>query len=137
MRDLIALATAWRDADIDPDTREELDHLIVQAQANNDDLRSEALSELASAFAGPLEFGTAGLRGKIGPGPSRMNRVVVTQAAAGFAAFANRTARRPAMLFSIESCSGRFIGPPSPARPPMRPVLPPCAVPSRTPISCS
>ena len=87
MRDLIALATAWRDADIDPDTREELDHLIVQAQANNDDLRSGALAELTSAFAGPLEFGTAGLRGKIGPGPSRMNRVVVTQAAAGFAAW--------------------------------------------------
>ncbi|AQP49301.1 phosphomannomutase [Tessaracoccus aquimaris] len=87
MSDLISAATAWRDADPDPDTREELDHLIVQAQANDDTLRTAATAELASAFAGPLEFGTAGLRGALGPGPARMNRVVVTQAAAGFAAW--------------------------------------------------
>ena len=46
-----------------------------------------ASAELADAFAGPLAFGTAGLRGALGPGPARMNRVVVTQAAAGFAAW--------------------------------------------------
>ena len=57
----------------------------MQAQANDDGLREAALAELTSAFAGPLEFGTAGLRGPVGPGPARMNRVVVTQAAAGFA----------------------------------------------------
>ena len=87
MSDLISAATAWRDADPDPDTRTELDHLIVQAQANDETLRAAAEAELASAFAGPLEFGTAGLRGALGPGPARMNRVVVTQAAAGFAAW--------------------------------------------------
>ena len=87
MSDLISAATTWRDADPDPDTRTELDHLIVQAQANDETLRAAAEAELASAFAGPLEFGTAGLRGALGPGPARMNRVVVTQAAAGFAAW--------------------------------------------------
>lgn len=85
--DLLAAAAAWRDADPDPDTTAELDHLIIQAQANDDKLRAAAEAELASAFAGPLEFGTAGLRGPLGPGPARMNRVVVTQAAAGFAAW--------------------------------------------------
>jgi len=87
MGDVLALAAAWRDADFDPDTREQLDHLIVQSQANDEGVARAALAELTSAFAGPLEFGTAGLRGPIGPGPARMNRVVVTLAAAGFAAW--------------------------------------------------
>ena len=87
MSDLLALAVAWRDADIDQETREQLDHLIVQSQANDESVARGARAELAGAFAGPLEFGTAGLRGPIGPGPARMNRVVVTQAAAGFAAW--------------------------------------------------
>ena len=41
----------------------------------------------ADAFAGTLQFGTAGLRGKLGPGPNRMNRVVVSRAAAGLAQY--------------------------------------------------
>ena len=85
MTDLLTAAAAWRDADIDQASQAALDQLIVQAQANDDGLREAALAELTSAFAGPLEFGTAGLRGPVGPGPARMNRVVVTQAAAGFA----------------------------------------------------
>jgi len=43
--------------------------------------------ELKAAFSGFLQFGTAGLRGPIGPGPSRMNRAVVARAAAGIAAY--------------------------------------------------
>lgn len=43
--------------------------------------------ELKSAFSGFLQFGTAGLRGPIGPGPSRMNRAVVSRAAAGIATY--------------------------------------------------
>lgn len=87
MADLLSLATQWRDSDPDEDTRGQLDHLIVQAQANDASLREAAERELASAFAGPLQFGTAGLRGPLGPGSARMNRIVVTQAAAGFAAW--------------------------------------------------
>ncbi|SHJ53758.1 phosphomannomutase [Tessaracoccus bendigoensis DSM 12906] len=87
MDELLEQAAAWRDKDMDPETREQLDHLIVQAQANDELLRDAAQAELAAAFAGPLQFGTAGLRGQLGPGPARMNRVVVTQAAAGFAAW--------------------------------------------------
>ncbi|GAA4898949.1 phospho-sugar mutase [Tessaracoccus lubricantis] len=87
MQDLLGAAIRWRDMDPDPETREELDHLVVQAQANDPTFREAAEKELRLAFAGPLEFGTAGLRGPIGPGPSRMNRSVVTQAAAGFAAW--------------------------------------------------
>ena len=50
-------------------------------------------ADLADRFAGTLQFGTAGLRGALGAGPNRMNRVVVTRAAAGLAAYLRDTGR--------------------------------------------
>ena len=43
--------------------------------------------DLRRCFNGFLQFGTAGLRGPIGPGPSCMNRAVVHRAAAGIASY--------------------------------------------------
>ncbi len=74
---------AWIDQDPDPATRSELTGLL--ALLADDD--PQAAAELADRFAGRLEFGTAGLRGALGGGPNRMNRVVVCQAAAGLAAY--------------------------------------------------
>ncbi len=74
---------AWTEQDPDPETRGQVDDLLTQAQ-DGDPL---VLDELADCFEGRLEFGTAGLRGALGPGPNRMNRVVVGQAAAGLAAY--------------------------------------------------
>jgi phosphomannomutase len=74
---LLARAEGWAAQDPDPFTRAELEALISA--------RDEA--ELADRFDGTLEFGTAGLRGALGAGSNRMNRVVVTRAAAGLAAY--------------------------------------------------
>jgi phosphomannomutase len=68
-------AEQWLQLDPDPDTRAELEALIVAGGPDLDE-----------RFAGRLEFGTAGLRGALGAGPTRMNRVVVRQATAGVAA---------------------------------------------------
>ncbi len=75
--DLLAAARAWAAEDPDPQTRAELEALIA----------AEDLDELADRFRGTLEFGTAGLRGALGAGPNRMNRVVVLRAAAGLVAY--------------------------------------------------
>ncbi|MDX2973827.1 phospho-sugar mutase [Kribbella solani] len=75
--DLKAAAEAWLREDPDPDTRAELERLLAAGET----------AELADRFAGTLEFGTAGLRGAVGAGPNRMNRVVVIRAAAGLAAY--------------------------------------------------
>jgi len=84
-------ANAWFDEDPDPDTRAEL-RLLLERVVSGD---PEAVAELADAFLGPLQFGTAGLRGRLGPGPNRMNRVVVIRAAAGLASYLHSTAVPP------------------------------------------
>ncbi|MBC8795393.1 phospho-sugar mutase [Shewanella algae] len=63
----------WLDIDPDPKTRDEL--LSLKAEGNE--------TELAARFAGRLAFGTAGLRGVVGAGPMRMNRLVIRQTTAG------------------------------------------------------
>ncbi len=80
---LIASARVWRDHDPDPSTRHDLDELIAAALAGD----AAAEVELASRFAGPLTFGTAGLRGAVGAGESRMNVAVVIRATAGLARY--------------------------------------------------
>lgn len=74
---------AWRDQDPDPATVAQLDDLVRRSRAGDDD----AAAELDDAFSGRLQFGTAGLRGPLGPGPNRMNRVTAGQAAAGLARY--------------------------------------------------
>ncbi len=78
---LMAAATEWLAVDPDPETRAELLALLGRVT----DGEAEAAADLASRFDGRLEFGTAGLRGEIGAGPARMNRVVVAQTSAGLA----------------------------------------------------
>ncbi|MFD1201863.1 phospho-sugar mutase [Leucobacter albus] len=80
---LLQRARNWAAHDIDPVTQAEAERWIAQASAGDE----PAAAELAEAFAGRLAFGTAGLRGRLGAGPARMNRVVVSQTSAGFAAF--------------------------------------------------
>jgi phosphomannomutase len=80
---LLERARTWQSEDPDPRTSADLGALIEQVESGDD----AAGRELADAFAGTLEFGTAGLRGPVGPGPNRMNLVVVARAAAGLAAY--------------------------------------------------
>jgi phosphomannomutase len=80
---IVDTARAWRDQDPDDETRAELGQLITDAEAGSE----PATAQLHDRFDTRLEFGTAGLRGRIEAGSNRMNRVLVAQAAAGFAAF--------------------------------------------------
>ena len=74
---LRAEVQAWISDDPDPKTAAEL-----QALLDADDETT-----LSKYFNGFLQFGTAGLRGPIGPGPSCMNRAVVGRTAAGIASY--------------------------------------------------
>jgi phosphomannomutase len=70
---LLERARAWIAADPDPDAAAYLQGLVDRG----------AIEELEERFSGPLVFGTAGLRGLVGPGLSRMNRAVVIRATRG------------------------------------------------------
>ncbi|MEW2007930.1 phospho-sugar mutase [Microbacterium sp. NPDC078814] len=79
----LAQARAWLRQDPDPQTRDELAGIVTRAASGDE----AALAELDDRFGSRLAFGTAGLRGALGAGSNRMNRVLVSQAAAGFAAY--------------------------------------------------
>jgi phosphomannomutase len=81
--ELARAIASWTEQDPDPQTRRQVEDLLAAADVGD----AAAIAELVDAFSGRLEFGTAGLRGALGAGPNRMNRVVVGQAAAGLATY--------------------------------------------------
>ena len=76
-QNLVTEVAAWIADDPDPKTAAQLQSLL---DSGNE-------SELRKYFNGFLQFGTAGLRGPIGPGPSCMNSAVVGRTAAGLVAY--------------------------------------------------
>jgi len=97
--ELLAAAQAWLEDDPDEATRAELQS-VVDAASSGDDA---ALTDLADRFAGMLEFGTAGLRGALGAGPNRMNRVVVIRAAAGLTAYLKKKDHDPFVVIGFDA----------------------------------
>ena len=95
---LFGRARAWMAQDPDPVTRAELDALVAAAEAGD----QPSAADLAERFSGRLEFGTAGLRGELGAGPMRMNRVLVAQAAAGLAAYLLSRAPHPTVVIGYD-----------------------------------
>jgi phosphomannomutase len=75
--ELLAEVQAWIADDPDQQTAAQLTALV----AADDEIT------LKKYFSGFLQFGTAGLRGPVGPGPSCMNRAVVGRTAAGIASY--------------------------------------------------
>ncbi|MCT2041800.1 phospho-sugar mutase [Pseudoclavibacter alba] len=97
-------AERWLAQDPDDTTCVELNAILTAAgepTSVQDDITPETPGEAAAAwreledrFGTRLAFGTAGLRGRQGAGTNRMNRVLVAQAARGFADYLLARAER-------------------------------------------
>lgn len=96
--DLHARAEAWLSQDPDPETRAELRAILDAATAGD----AAAEADLADRFDTRLTFGTAGLRGELGAGPNRMNRLLVQQAAYGFAQFLLAREANPSVVIGYD-----------------------------------
>ena len=92
LQTLLIKAQSWHDQDPDPVTRAELGELIQRKDE----------TELASRFSSRLAFGTAGLRGELGAGPNRMNRVLVAQAAAGIGRYLLAKEAQPSVVIGYD-----------------------------------
>lgn len=75
-------AQTWLAQDPDADTKAELSALLGDP---------ERAAELRELFSASLQFGTAGLRGLMGAGPMRMNRVLVQKVSAGLGNYVRST----------------------------------------------
>lgn len=79
MSELFAKAQTYLEQDVDEAASAELTSLLARARSGD----GVANAELEDRFRGFLSFGTAGLRGLLGAGESRMNRATVVRATFG------------------------------------------------------
>ncbi|QLB13034.1 phosphomannomutase [Bisgaardia hudsonensis] len=98
MKELLDIAQNWLNQDPDKETYSELETLINQAKAGDE----KSLLDLQSRFSDRLQFGTAGLRGPLQAGPMGMNRVLVSQAAAGLAKYLKDYDKEPSIVIGYD-----------------------------------
>lgn len=89
---ILEQAKSWLAQDPDPVTRSELQALITSGNE----------AELLKAFEPRISFGTAGLRGELGAGAARMNRVLVAQAARGLADYLLERESHPSVVIGFD-----------------------------------
>jgi phosphomannomutase len=93
LQNLIKQARDWINQDPDMETISELERLIEASD-------EQGLSE---RFGQRIGFGTAGLRGLLGAGPNRMNRVLVSQAAAGISKYLKENFDDPSVVIGFDA----------------------------------
>ncbi len=87
----------WTSSRYDEATRTELQELAAAGKHD----------EIEDRFYKALEFGTGGLRGKIGAGTNRMNRYVVARATQGLANYVKQHAGKPGPQSAVVSHDSR------------------------------
>ncbi|MGH9319857.1 MAG: phospho-sugar mutase [Vicinamibacteria bacterium] len=79
MPGLFVRVEAFLEQEFDDSDRKDLERLLDRARKGDE----AALQDLEERFSGPLRFGTAGIRGILGVGESRMNRSLVLRVTYG------------------------------------------------------
>mmetsp|Transcript_8668 Transcript_8668/g.19464 ORF Transcript_8668/g.19464 Transcript_8668/m.19464 type:complete len:622 (+) Transcript_8668:280-2145(+) len=96
--DALLPAKEWSSLDPNSETSSYVENLIAQAEGGND----AAMKEVESLFNAPrIQFGTAGLRAHMEPGPCGMNDLVVIQTAQGLARYVLDTNNNKSSLKAV------------------------------------
>ncbi|MBQ9601203.1 MAG: phospho-sugar mutase, partial [Neisseriaceae bacterium] len=98
MKPLLEQAQNWLNQDPDTETRQQLKTLIERAKEN----QTDAQNELKQLFTSRLQFGTAGLRGRLQAGCNGMNRVLVMQTAKGLADYLLANHQQPSIVIGYD-----------------------------------
>jgi phosphomannomutase len=91
---LTRLATEWAQGDVEP----------AMASALTAAIERGDMEEIRLACARPLEFGTAGLRGEVGPGPARMNLSTIARVSFAVGEFlCERSSESPRVVVGFDA----------------------------------
>ncbi|TGK14742.1 phospho-sugar mutase [Leptospira fluminis] len=92
----IAYIEAWTEEPFSPAARKEAVSVLEKFKKGEKGLEIES-------FTVPLEFGTGGIRGRIGNGIGRMNEYTVGRAALGFARYLVKKSKKPSLVIAYDS----------------------------------
>jgi len=92
-----SLVEEWTSESYDEEMRSEIQRLLDAGD----------MAELEDRFYRTLEFGTGGLRGKLGAGTNRMNAYIVARATQGLANYVKQNATAPGPLRAAVSHDSR------------------------------
>ncbi len=91
---LLEIAEQWMNLDPDETTRSATKAIVSHRE----------LAELMEYFGSELAFGTAGMRGALGPGPNRMNRLMVQRVTGGLGRYLEGPVPCRLMMWTWLSC---------------------------------
>ncbi|MBZ8178067.1 phospho-sugar mutase [Corynebacterium sp. 3HC-13] len=99
-QELLHRARHWIAHDPDPATRKELSEILELADPD------QRHAELQARFSGPLVFGTAGLRSRIGAGESYLNHATIARASFGLARWLTGKTPQPRVVVGCDARHG-------------------------------
>ncbi len=98
IEELLALASVWADEDCDQPSGAQAREMVARRN----------LAELREHFAGRLEFGTAGLRALVGPGPTRMNLATIRRVSFAVGSYLVEGTPSPRVVLAYDARASSF-----------------------------
>ncbi|ULG75070.1 phospho-sugar mutase [Macrococcus brunensis] len=84
-------------------TRQQWEEKLSQSLISDSQFHTLSSEQQNEGFEGALAFGTAGIRGKLGLGPNRLNRFTVQKVALGLSQYLNEITQDPTVVIAYDT----------------------------------